>query len=145
VHELLSVRAEELSRLATTVRSNLDQAEELIPVVNRQLAELAAMGVEDLQVEGPAIYSRPQGLSIGKTNDHSIHHALVVMPGGVGAALWNSTEFDESMNRPYGEPFDLAPRFVELDQCPPVVKALLVTHASHMVTSLMADVRLLGN
>ena len=27
----------------------------------------------------------------------------------------------------------------------PVVKALLVTHASHMVTSLMADVRLLGS
>ncbi len=40
------------------------------------------------------------------------------MPGGVGAALWNSTEVDESMNRPYGEPFDLAPRFVEFDQCP---------------------------
>ena len=27
----------------------------------------------------------------------------------------------------------------------PVVKALFVTHASHMVTSPMADVRLLGN
>jgi hypothetical protein len=67
-----------------------------------------------------------------------------VMPVGVGAALWNSSEFDESMNRPYGEPFDLAPRFVEIDR-PPVVRALLVTHASRMVTSLMADVRLLGS
>jgi hypothetical protein len=28
---------------------------------------------------------------------------------------------------------------------PSVVKALFVTHASHMVTSLMANVRLLGN
>ena len=76
------------------------------------------MGVEDLQVEGPTIDSRPQELSIGKTNDHSVYQAVVVMPGGVGAALWNSIEFDESMNRPYGEPFDLAPRFVEFDQCP---------------------------
>ncbi len=49
------------------------------------------------------------------------------------------------MSRPYGDPFDLAPRFAELDQCPPVVKALLVTHASHMITSLMANVRLLGS
>ncbi len=73
MHELLSVRAAELSRLATTVRSNLDQAEALIPVFSRQFAELAAMGVEDLQVEGPTIYGRPQGLSIGKTNDHSIY------------------------------------------------------------------------
>jgi hypothetical protein len=63
MHDLLDVQAAEPSRLATTVRSNLDQAEALIPVVNRQLAELAAMGVEDLQVEGPPIYSRPQGLS----------------------------------------------------------------------------------
>ena len=105
MHELLSVRAAELSRLASTVRGNHDQAEALIPVVNRRLAELAAMGVEDLQVEGPAIDSRPQGLSIGKTNDHSIYQAVVVMPGGVGTVLWNSTEVDESMNRPYGEPF----------------------------------------
>ncbi len=48
IHDLLSVRAAELSRLATTVRSNLDQAEALIPVVNGQLAELATMGVEGL-------------------------------------------------------------------------------------------------
>ncbi len=73
------------------------------------------MGVEDLQIEGPAIDSRPQEPSIGKTNDHSIYQAVVVMPDSVGAALWNSTEVDESMNRPHGEPFDLAPRFVEFD------------------------------
>lgn len=73
MHELLSARAAELSRLVTTVRSNLDQAEALIPVFNRQLAELAAMGVEDFQVEGPAIDSRPQEPSIVKTNDHSVY------------------------------------------------------------------------
>ena len=118
MHDPIHVRAAELSRLASTVRTSLDQAEALIPVVNEQLAELAAMGVSDLQVEGPAIYSRPQGLSIGKTDDHCIYQAVVVMPGGVGAALWNSGEFDEYMNRPYGEPVDLAPRFVEIDRCP---------------------------
>jgi hypothetical protein len=48
MQDRLHVRAVELSHLATTARSNLDQAEALIPVVNRQLAELAAMGVEDL-------------------------------------------------------------------------------------------------
>jgi hypothetical protein len=115
------------------------------PSVNRQLAELAAWGVEDLQVEGLTIGSRPQGLSNGETTDHSIYEAVVVMSVGVGAALWNATEFDESMSRPYGEPFDLAPRFVDFDQSPPVVKAILVTHASGMVTFLKGDVRLLGS
>ena len=145
MYDLLHVRAAELSRLASTLRNSLEKAEALIPVVNEQLAELAAMGVSDLQVEGPAIYSRPQGLTIGQTDDYCIYQAVVVVPGGVGAALWNSGEFDEYMNRPYGEPIDLAPRFVEFAQCPPVVKALLVTHASQMVSSLMADVRLLGS
>ncbi len=55
MHEPQSVRATELSRLATTVRTSLDRAEALFPIVNIQLAELAAMGVEDLQVEGPPI------------------------------------------------------------------------------------------
>ena len=59
MHDLLHVRAAELSRLAATVRTSLDKAEALIPVVNEQLAQLAAMGVSDLQVEGPAVYSRP--------------------------------------------------------------------------------------
>ena len=49
------------------------------------------------------------------------------------------------MNGSYGEPVDLAPGFIELAKWPPVVKALLVTHASHMVASLMEDVRLLGS
>ena len=145
MHDLLHERAAELSRLATTVRTNLDKAEALIPVVNEQLSELAAMGVSDLQVEGPAVYSRPQGLSAGQTDDHCIYQAVVVMPGGIGAAIWNSGDFDEYVNRPYGEPVDLAPRFVAFGKCPPVVKALLVTHASRMVASLMEDVRLLGS
>ena len=42
MHDLLHERAAELSRLATTVRTNLDKAEALIPVVNEQLSELAA-------------------------------------------------------------------------------------------------------
>jgi hypothetical protein len=145
MHDLLHERAAELSRLATTVRTTLGKAEALIPVVNEQLSELAAMGVSDLQVEGPAVYSRPQGLSAGQTDDHCIYQAVVVMPGGIGAAIWNSGDFDEYVNRPYGEPVDLAPRFVAFAKCPPVVKALLVTHASHMVASLMEDVRLLGS
>jgi hypothetical protein len=45
MHDLLHERAAELSRLTNTVRTNLDKAEALIPVVNEQLSELAAMGV----------------------------------------------------------------------------------------------------
>jgi hypothetical protein len=43
MHDLLHERAAELSRLATTVRTNLGKAEALIPVVNEQLSELAGL------------------------------------------------------------------------------------------------------
>ena len=47
MHDLLHERAAELSRLASTVRTNLDKAEALIPVVNELLSELATMGLTD--------------------------------------------------------------------------------------------------
>ena len=145
MHNPLYERAADLSRLVTIVRSNLDNAEALIPLINQQLSELAAMGVSDLQVEGPAVYSRPHGLSAAQTDDHYIYQAVVVMPGGIGAVIWNSSDFADYGSRPYGEPVNLAPHFIEFAKCPPVVKALLVTHASRMLQSLMEDVRLLGS
>jgi hypothetical protein len=145
MHTVLQERAAELSRLASAVRTSLAQAEALIPVVNKHLSDLAEMGMADLQVEGPAVYSRPAGLSARHTDDHFIYQAVVVLPGGIGAVVWHSGDFAEYRQCPYGQQIDLAPHFVEFAKCPPVVKALLVTQASSMVASLMEDVRLLGS
>jgi hypothetical protein len=145
MHTVLQERAAELSRLASAVRTSLAQAEALIPVVNKHLSDLAQMGMADLQVEGPAVYSRPAGLSARHTDDHFIYQAVVVLPGGIGAVVWHSGDFAEYRQCPYGQQIDLAPHFVEFAKCPPVVKALLVTQASSMVASLMEDVRLLGS
>ena len=59
MHEFLSERAGQLQRLATTIRTGLDQAESAIPSINQQLAELARLGMSDFQIEGPTIYCRP--------------------------------------------------------------------------------------
>ena len=67
------------------------------------------------------------------------------MPGGVGAVIWDANEYHEHANRPYGEPVNLAPRFVPYAKCPTLVRALLVSHAGRMLDSLMRDVRLLGS
>jgi hypothetical protein len=37
-----------------------------------------------------------------------IYQAALVMAGGIGAAIWGSTEYHEYTSRPYGEPVDLA-------------------------------------
>ena len=63
MHEFLSERPGQLQRLATTIRTGLDQAESAIPSINQQLAELARLGMSDFQIEGPTIYCRPMGFS----------------------------------------------------------------------------------
>ena len=65
MHEFLSERAGQLERLATTIRTGLDQAESAIPSINQQLAELARLGMSDFQIEGPTIYCRPSSFKIG--------------------------------------------------------------------------------
>lgn len=76
VDDLLHERAAEVSRLATTARTNLDKAETLIPVVNEQLSELAPTGVSDLRVEGLAVHSQHQG----QADDHSNYCGMTGLP-----------------------------------------------------------------
>jgi len=145
MHEFLSERAGQLQRLATTIRTGLDQAESAIPSINQQLAELARLGMSDFQIEGPTIYCRPMGFSSMHGDEWVIYQAAIVMPGGIGASIWDATEYAEHSNRPYGDPVDLAPRFVTYLACPPLVRAMLVAHASAMLDRLMNVFRLLGS
>ena len=82
MHDFLSERAGQLQRLATTIRTGLDQAESAIPSINQQLAELARLGMSDFQIEGPTIYCRPMGFSSMHGDEWVIYQAAIVMPGG---------------------------------------------------------------
>ena len=135
----------DLVRLVTTIRSGLESAEWTIPAINEYLADLATLGITDFQIEGPTIYCPPAGVSSLHDDEFVIFQAVLVMPGGIGAALWGSTEYHEHIGRPYGEPVDLAPRFAPYDKCPPLVRAMLIAHTGRMLENLMHDVRLLGS
>jgi hypothetical protein len=145
MHDVLHQRTAELSRLAAKIRTSLDEAESTVPSINEQLDKLAAVGMVDFQIEGPSVYCRPAGVSSAFTDDFVVYQAAIVMPGGVGAVIWDANEYHEHANRPYGEPVNLAPRFVPYAKCPTLVRALLVSHAGRMLDSLMRDVRLLGS
>ena len=145
MNDSLLIRATDLVRLATTIRSGLESAERTIPAINEHLADLATLGITDFQIEGPTIYCRPAGVSSLHDDEFVIYQAALVMPGGIGAAIWGSTEYHEHTSRPYGELIDLAPRFVTYEKCPPLVRAMLIAHTGRMLESLMQDVRLLGS
>ena len=61
MHDTLSGRADELGRLADLIRTSLSLADSAIPPINAQLDELAAMGLDNLELEGPLVYSRAAG------------------------------------------------------------------------------------
>jgi hypothetical protein len=145
MHEFLSERAAELVRLAATIRSGLEQAEAVIPPLNDQLNELAMLGITSHQVEGPSIYARPAGLSNDTDDAVVVFQAVLLMPGGIGAAVWNGDEFNEHQHRSYGEQTDLRERFLPYEELPPIVRAMLAKHASQMVGNLLRDVQVLND
>ena len=117
----------------------------MIPGINQELDSLATLGVTEFQVEGPTIYVRPAGVSSARDDSYIIYQAAIVMPGGIGAALWDAGEHTEYVNAPYGQPVDLAPRFVPFAKCPAIVKAMLVSQSARMLDCFIRDVRLLGS
>jgi len=143
MNDMFLGRAAELARLAATIRSGLEEAEALIPRLNVQLAELAALGAIGHKVEGPAVYARPAGVSNDTNDDICIYQAILLMPGGIGSAVWSADEYNEYLHREYGEQADLRGRFMPYEKLPLVVRALIVKHADKMVESLLRDVRVM--
>jgi len=86
MHDLLSLRAADLSRLAMTIQTNLESAEDTIHSINLTLTELASLGVRDFQITGPVVYARPAGASSDDDDTLTLFQAVLLMPGGIGGA-----------------------------------------------------------
>ena len=52
-----------LAHLTDLIRTSLSLADAPIPLINEQLNGLAEMGIDNLELEGPRIYSRTMALS----------------------------------------------------------------------------------
>jgi hypothetical protein len=63
MHDNLSGRAAELAHLTDLIRTSLSLADAVIPLINEQLNGLAELGIDNLELEGPRIYSRTAGWS----------------------------------------------------------------------------------
>ena len=145
MHEFLSERAAELARLAAMIRSGVDQAEAMIPPLNDQLSELAMLGITYHQVEGPSVYARPAGLSNDTDDAIVVFQAVLLMPSGIGATVWNGDDLNEYQHCSYCEQADLREKFLPYAKLPPIVRALLAKHASQMVGNLLRDMRILND
>jgi len=63
MQDSLSERAAELAHLTDLIRDSLSLADAAIPLINERLNGLAEMGIDNLELEGPRIFSRTAGWS----------------------------------------------------------------------------------
>ncbi|MFM7184133.1 MAG: hypothetical protein ACKO4Z_05095, partial [Planctomycetota bacterium] len=50
-----------------------------------------------------------------------VYQAAIIQPGGVGAVVWDATDYEAHTSPPHGEPVDLKPNFLGYERCPPIV------------------------
>ena len=137
MHDTLSGRAAELAHLTDLIRTSLSLADSAIPPINAQLDELAAMGLENIEIEGPLVYSRAAGYSPAFDDARVVFAAAIVIPGGLGCTLWDANEHAERYGQSHCEPPHLREQFVPYDKCPPIVRATLPAHAPKLLVQLL--------
>jgi len=137
MHDTLLGRAEELAHLTDLIRTSLSLADSVIPPINAQLDALAAMGLDNLELEGPLVYSRTTGYSPDFDDARIVYAAALVMPGGLGCTLWGADEHAERYGDSHCEPPHLRERFVPYDRCPPIVRAALPAHSPKLLVQLL--------
>jgi len=104
MHYNLSRRAAELAHLNDLIRTSLSLADAVIPLINEQLNGLAEMGINNLELEGPRIYSRTAGWSPAFDDEQIIYAAALTMPGGLGCATWSADEYATRYGDSHHEP-----------------------------------------
>ena len=93
MQDSLSGRAAELAHLTDLIRTSLSLADAAIPLINEQLNGLAEMGIDNLELEGPRIYSRTAGWSPAFDDEQIIYAAALTMPGGPSCTTWNADDY----------------------------------------------------
>jgi hypothetical protein len=137
MHDTLSGRAEELAHLTDLIRTSLSLADSAIGPINQQLAELAEMGIDNIEIEGPAVYSRAASCSPAFDDNRILYAAALIMPGGVGCTAWAVDEYAERYGESNCEPPTLKERFVAYEKLPAIVRATLPAHAPKMLAQLL--------
>jgi hypothetical protein len=138
MNDTLPVQADELARLASLLQNGLAEAESTVPILNEHLAALAAVGCTEIEIDGPAVFSRTAGMSGAATDERIVYAAALVMSGGIGASRWGGDEHAARLHESPCEPA-IGHRFVPFDDYPTVMRTLIAQHANRPVGALLCD------
>ena len=144
MHDTLTGRAVELAHLTDLIRASLALADSAIHPINEQLTGLAELGIDNLELEGPRIYSRTAGWLPAFDDEQIIYAAALTMPGGLGCTTWNADEYAMRYGDSHHEPPALRERFVAYDKLPPIVRAMIPGVAAKLIAELLSSFNVLA-
>lgn len=142
--ETLYGRVEELAHLVDLIRTSVSLADSTIPHINQQLAELAELGVDNLELEGPPLYSRTASPSPAFDDGRVVYAAALLMPGGLGCTSWDAEEYASRYGSSHCEPPCLRERFMPFSDAPAIVRATLPAHAPKLIAQLLQSFAVLA-
>ena len=132
---------EHLTETNLTLRRKLETAEATIPVINTQIRQIAALGLASgLVFTGDVIQTVPYLPDSGISDSAQCFQAVLIIPEGIGAAVWDVCEYAQQQRLPEGTEPEVANRFVPFDSCTNLLKALLVSQAHDLLQQLMSAI-----
>ena len=143
MHDTLTGRAVELAHLTDLIRASLALADSAIHPINEQLAGLAELGIDNLELEGPSVFSRVAGSSPALDDDRVVYAAALLMPGGLGCTVWSADDYASRYGESDHEPPSLRERLVAYERLPPIVRAMIPGVAPKLIVDLLQSFRLL--
>lgn len=94
---------ERLNRIDLLLRQRLDLAELYVPKFNDLIRRLATLGVwNDVVLLGDIIVQRPYSPGMGPIDSGQLLQAALLVPGGIGAAVWDTEEWLELRQTQFG-------------------------------------------
>jgi len=126
-------RLKRLQRLLLRIRNAAEHAEAQAVELNALARQIAGVGIiPDQAIVGKPLLVRDYEVSTDESNTVQIWHAVLLLPDGIGALVWDSDEYLDL-------PSDFEPsiaeargRFIPFVACPPVARALLAGQAESL-------------
>ncbi len=120
------------------IRHNCEQAEAKVEEVNLLVRQLGETGLRDSAVFlGPVIAHLPYPPSSGRSDAGRVVLAMLHVPLGIGAAIWDSEAYCDLERIDNGLESEAALAFMPFAECEPAVKALLFRHIEPLLAQLM--------
>lgn len=134
-----------LKAMNVSIRHKCEQAEAKVQEANLIIRQLGETGWNESAVFlGPVIACLPYPPSTGRSDAGRVVVAMLHVPLGLGAAIWDSEAYGELQDVDQGLETEAHLAFTPFAECEPAVKALLLGHIEPLFGRLMQQLPRIG-